>query len=219
MTKAFDRHLFYDRVRAAPFDGLTAPQVAGCEAILDECERRGIGDARIVAYLFATAFWETGRTMRPVREVGEGRGHAYGIRDPVTGQAYYGRGLVQLTWKANYARMAELCQADLVARPDLALDVDLAVKIMFEGMTRGLFTGRKLADYFDADQTNWVDARRIINGSDRADTVASIARQFHAALMASSLAVPAIAAAAPSTPAPPSQTFARRLKSLFGLTA
>src|ERR1700712_3637391 len=115
----FDRKTFFDAVRPV-FGTMTQAEVDGCAAILTEAERRALGDTRFVAYILATAFWETGRTMQPVREIGQGRGRAYGIADPVTHQVYYGRGLVQLTWKANYAKMAAVCALDLVADPDRA---------------------------------------------------------------------------------------------------
>ncbi|MBE3951934.1 hypothetical protein HJ144_09510 [Vibrio parahaemolyticus] len=46
--------------------------------------------------------------MQPVEEYGKGVGHEYGIPDPITGQTYYGRGDVQVTWKYNYERLSRL---------------------------------------------------------------------------------------------------------------
>jgi putative chitinase len=215
MPISFDRKTFFDAIRSTVFLGLTAAQVAGCEALLAEAERRQINDLRFVAYMLATAFWETGRTMQPVREIGQGRGKAYGVMDPTTHQVYYGRGLVQLTWKANYAKMAAVCGVDLVADPDRALQLDVAVTILFEGMLRGLFTGKKLSDAFNADLTDWVGARRIINGTDQAHTIAVFAQQFSTALRTAARDTPAPIALAASPP----PTLASRLKSLFRLTA
>ena len=42
--------------------------------------------------------------MQPIEEYGKGSTAAYGQPDPETGQTYYGRGFVQLTWRDNYAR-------------------------------------------------------------------------------------------------------------------
>jgi putative chitinase len=212
MTIRFDRKAFFDAARPI-FLHLSAAQVAGCEAILAEAERRQIDDLRHLAYMLATAFWETARSMQPVREIGQGRGRAYGVADAETHQVYYGRGLVQLTWKANYARMAAICAVDLVADADRALDLDVAVKILFEGMLRGLFTGKKLADCFHADRADWVGARCIINGTDQAHTIAVFAQQFDAALR-----MAAREGAGPTAiVAGPPPTFASRLKSFFGL--
>ena len=184
-------------------------QVAGCEAILAEGERRQLSDTRGLAYILATAFWETARSMQPVREIGRGRGKPYGTADPNTHQTYYGRGFVQLTWKANYAAMGKVCGLDLVAAPDHALQPEVAIAILFEGMQRGLFTGRKLADFFGAGEADWVGARRIINGQDRAETIAGYARCFDAALQKASVA----AHAEPPAPA----GLAARFKSFFRL--
>ena len=146
-------------------------------------------DLRWLAYMFATVFHETAQTMQPIEEFGRGRGRAYGRPDPVTGQTYYGRGYVQLTWKANYQTMGNLLGHDLVNHPELALRADVAAAIMFEGMTtslslRGDFTGKSLEDYFNDRTTDWVNARRIINGTDKASTIAGYAKQFYADLVA-----------------------------------
>jgi putative chitinase len=221
MTIRFDRKAFFDAARPI-FLHLSVAQVAGCEAILAEAERRQTVDPRHLAYMLATAFWETARAMQPVREIGEGRGHAYGVADAETHQVYYGRGLVQLTWKANYAKMAAICAVDLVADADRALDLAVAVEILFEGMLRGLFTGKKLADYLNADRTDWVGARRIVNGTDQAHTIAVFAQQFDAALRTAALRTAAREAAGPTataTTAGPPPTFTSRLKSFFGLNA
>lgn len=176
-----NRAKFFDGIRNQPFHKkLTAPQVAGVTAILDEWEARGLKDNRWLAYILATTFWETARTMQPIREYGRGAGRAYGNPDRVTGKTYYGRGFVQLTWKKNYEKMGSLLRSDLVNNPDLALDVKIATQILFAGMIGGMFTGKKLMDYFNGKTTDWVGARRIINGTDQAQTIAGIAKQFYA---------------------------------------
>lgn len=178
-----DRDKFFGSIRQHPFGGhLTDPQVAGTNAILDTWEYRGDADWRWLAYMLATAYHETAHTMQPIEEEGRGRGHKYGI--PVNGHAYYGRGYVQLTWDYNYKKMGGLIGVDLIASPERALDPEVAALIMFEGMERGSFTGKKLSDYFDDDTTDWVNARRIINGTDRARLIAAYATDFHDALTA-----------------------------------
>ncbi|PLX36538.1 MAG: hypothetical protein C0606_14775 [Hyphomicrobiales bacterium] len=180
-----DRKIFFDRVRATPFKGrLGEAQVAGMDAILDEWERRALPDPRWLAYMLATTFHETARTMQPIREYGRGRGRRYGRPDPDTGQTYYGRGFVQLTWKGNYRTMGKLLGIDLVADPERALDLAHATAILFEGMIGGHFTGRKLADYIDGERADLVNARRIINGRDRAPLVAGYAQAFLDAITA-----------------------------------
>ncbi len=91
---------------------------------------------------------------------------------------------MQVTGRRNYALFSQKLGIDLVSNPDLALTPKVAADIMYMGMTQGLFTGRKLADYFNSKTTDWVNARRIINGLDRAALIASYAQQFYAALKA-----------------------------------
>ncbi len=186
----FDRAKFYDGVRAGPFPGRLSPgQVAGLETILNEWERRGMTDLRWLAYMLATTFHETDQKMQPIEEYGRGRGKAYGRPDRETGQVYFGRGYVQLTWRANYETMGRLLGIDLLRHPELALEPRAATQIMFEGMTRGLskrgdFTGKSLEHYFTDQKSDWRNARRIINGTDRADLIAGYAKQLYQDLIA-----------------------------------
>jgi len=49
-------------------------------------------------------------------------------------------------------------------------------------MMEGWYTGRRLADFFNAEREDWRNARRVINGVDEADRVAGYARLYYAAL-------------------------------------
>lgn len=89
---------------------------------------------------------------------------------------------MQLTWRANYKKMGDLLRIDLVRHPEKALDPDVATKILFEGMTRGSFTGKKLSNYFNDTKEDWVNARRIINALDKANLIADYAKQYYAAI-------------------------------------
>lgn len=200
-----DRHIFFDTVRATVFGGhLTQEQVDGITAVLDEWEAgypRGEGDLRKLGYILGTTWWETGRRMVPVHEGGRGGGHAYGRPDPQTGQIYYGRGQVQLTWKANYAKMSKIVGVDLVANPDKALDPKVSAKVLIQGMLRGLFTGKRLSGYFKSNSADWAGARHIVNGTDHAHDIAAVAQRFHAALEKAKRALPA-----PPMPQPQPET-------------
>ncbi len=70
----------------------------------------------------------------------------------------------------------------MVNNPDLALDPKNSVDILMIGMRDGTFTRHKLNMYFDEDTTDWVGARRIINGMDRANLIATFAQNFYKAL-------------------------------------
>ncbi|WP_210253139.1 hypothetical protein, partial [Beijerinckia sp. L45] len=181
-------------------------------AILAEWERlQPAGDTRFIAYMLATANWETEHTMQPIEEIGHGHGRAYGAPAGPWHQVYDGRGDVQLTWIQNYRKAdTELhmrgvltAAEDMVKTPALAKRSDVAAAIMFYGMTLGWFTGKKLSDYFHGTATDWVDARRIINGTDHDTDIAAIAQHFFAALKSSIvLAAKPAAPAASKTPAP-----------------
>jgi putative chitinase len=180
-----NRAIFFANVRARPFGGrMTRAQVGGLEALLDAAAARGLVDRRRLAYVLATSFHETAGAMAPVREAGRGRGRAYGRPDPQTGLVYYGRGHVQITWKANYARLGARLGLDLARAPDLALEPKIAADILILGMVEGLFTGRSLETFLGPEKDDWVGARRVVNGLDRADLVAGYARAFDAALAA-----------------------------------
>lgn len=97
------------------------------------------------------------------------------------GWTYRGRGHVQLTGRDNYIRAGLEVGADLVANPDLALRTDLSARILVAGCSYGWFTGKKLSDYLPGD---YVNARRIVNGLDRASDIAKIARTYESALTA-----------------------------------
>jgi putative chitinase len=158
-------------------------RAAHARVILDAAARHDPSmDLRFLAYEFATALWETEFTLLPIREFGEGRGHPYGLRDPSTGQVYYGRGYVQTTWKANYEKLKRLLRVDVVADPDLLLEPQYAAPAMFAAMEQGLYTGKKLKDYFNAQEEDPLHARRIINGLDRAEEIAGLYWAFKHAL-------------------------------------
>ncbi|EJG0649828.1 peptidoglycan-binding protein [Vibrio parahaemolyticus] len=144
-----------------------------------------------LAYVLATTYHETGRTMKPIEEWGKGQGRPYGEPDPDTGETYYGRGYVQLTWLANYIKAKAAVYnrnwqqgtIDFVSAPELALNPFYAAQIAISGMMAGWFTGKKLSDYLQADGSfDYINARRIINGTDKAETIAAYAIEFETAL-------------------------------------
>lgn len=172
-----DRSIFFDRVRQKPFGGsLSQPQVDGQNAILDEWERNyepNNSDLRWLAYPLATTYHETSQTMQPIEEYGKGSGQPYGKPDPETGQTYYGRGFVQLTWRENYARAdkelrlrgARSCEW----HAENALKLAIASDVMFLGMAEGWFRSdskgaQTLLRYFNATTNDAFNAREIING-------------------------------------------------------
>jgi putative chitinase len=178
---SFDRTVYFDSVRASLFAGwLKQGQVDGQNDILDVwawvarvSRETGPLDLRWLAYMLATTFHETAQEMWPVEEYGKGEGYDYGVPDPETGQTYYGRGYVQLTWKENYQRATSELNLkgdlDLVWHPEQALDGVIAARIMYLGMFEGWFRSdskgaQTLPRYFNADVDDAYNAREIING-------------------------------------------------------
>jgi predicted chitinase len=103
-------------------------------------------------------------------------------RRDADGKSWLGRGFVQLTHKANYETLGDAIEVDLITDPDRAMDLDTALKVLFVGMRDGLFTTAKLSDFFNVSKENWVQARKIINGLESADLVASYAKTYYAAI-------------------------------------
>lgn len=191
-----DPQAFFDAVRESGVLGgaLKPDQVKGLEAVLGAAKAASWPLA-FTAYALATAGHETASTMQPVRE-------AFWLsenwrRANLRYYPFYGRGYVQLTWKANYDRAdKELgLSGSLSKNLDLAMDPDIAAKIMVKGMQEGWFAGDKsgkrhtLARHLPADGRaagvdQFTSARRIINGTDKAGKIAGEAIKFQAALKA-----------------------------------
>jgi predicted chitinase len=203
MTVALDRQFFFDTVESSLFKGsVIPPQIDGMNAILDYWDANlATADRRWLAYILATAFHETAYTMQPVRETlaaSDSRaveilenafasGRLSWVKTPYwrpdeDGKCWLGRGLVQLTHRRNYETMSAVTGIDLVAAPDCAMQMQPAVMILIEGMLRGSFTGHRLADHLNEEREDWVNARRIVNGTDRAEKLADHAQAFLAAI-------------------------------------
>lgn len=186
-----DRKALFDVARARVFAGtLAQSQVDGINRILDYAEARRV-PAKQFAYILATATWETGRVMQPVRE---GGGEAY-----LRSKRYYpwvGEGLVQVTWETNARKFGATKPGDL-------LSWEKSLPALFDGMLKGMFTGKKLVDYISVDGTrcDFVGARRVVNGTDRAKEIAAIAQDWLTALIAAQYGVGT--AGAPSRPTIP----------------
>ncbi|WP_353183584.1 glycoside hydrolase family 19 protein [Parapedobacter lycopersici] len=183
-------------LRLAPFIGsLSDSKVEGMCKVADMFRLYGPANSNFLAYILATAFHESGGTMAPVRE-GFAKTDAEAIRivtslynakrirknyalpDPATGKSYFGRGLVQLTWKDNYKRIGNLLGIDLLNNPDLALDPEISAIILVRGMLEGWFTGRKLKGCVILGELSYKKARSVVNGSDQADKIAQYAYSF-----------------------------------------
>lgn len=208
-----NRTTFFVYVRKAPFAGrLSTSQVQGMEAILNEWQKRRLNDIRWLAYMLATAYHETGARIRPVEEnlnyttpqrivkvfkkyiptiemakayVGQPRklankvyGGRMGNHLPNDGWNMRGRGLPQLTGRENYSKFG------LAKTPQKMLEMATAVRVLFDGMIDGKYTGKALRDYFNDKIGDPIGARWIVNGQDEAKLIAGYYHDFLAAIEA-----------------------------------
>jgi hypothetical protein len=68
---------------------------------------------------------------------------------------------------------------DLVNDPDLALDPQNALFILVHGFKTGAFTTKKITDYINTEEEpDFYNARKCINGLDKAEEIADIAENF-----------------------------------------
>jgi len=225
-----NRKAFFDAVRPS-FGTMSQGQVNGITAILDEAERRGTR-RNDLAYDLATAWHETATTMQPIEERGSRSyfdkyepgtriGKMLGNTVKGDGYRYRGRGLPQVTGRRNVALVSKFYNVDFLANPELLLDPRYAVPILFDGMERGWWTGKAESDYIDdldesdtEDLREYVNARRVVNGTDKAAQIAGYAIKFEKALLAAGYPLkpatqtlapppPDIPAPEPVTPLPP----------------
>ncbi len=191
--KTINRKNFYG---IYPFRPLKQTQVDNLNFLLDKLDAsKSITRLSEYAYVLATLKLETADTFAPVKEAywvkPESRRisvlkNMYAGRKSIihpSGKLYYGRGYVQLTHIDNYIKMNEYVQKkfpdyDLVKNPDLACEPEVAWIVLETGMSKGLFTGKKLSDYFNDEGRDFYHARKIINGLDRAGLVQSYAEKF-----------------------------------------
>jgi len=170
------------------------------QLIIKECKRQR-ATASQTAYILATASWETGGAMKPIKETVMpyhkdknpsdatviSRLDAWARKTGRTRNIYwrdgwFGRGYVQLTHRANYVNASNKLGVDLVARPADAMRPDIAVKVLVRGMLEGWFTGKRLGAYVDAAKTDFDGARRVVNGTDKAQEIAALAVQYQDAI-------------------------------------
>lgn len=157
-------------------------------------------DIRHIAYALATIAHETAWTFLPITEYGnkayfnkyEGR-TSLGNTQKGDGYKFRGRGYVQLTGRSNYTKYG------IENSPEDALDPDVAFDIMTSGMFNGVYTGKKLDDFINSARKDYVNARKIINGLDKAALIAGYAKDFEQ-MIRNSIQVP-VSAPVSLTPA------------------
>ncbi|VWX31355.1 conserved hypothetical protein [Moraxellaceae bacterium 17A] len=189
----------WDKMRYA-FGGFNQSQVDGFNAIMTAINaNQAAKNPLFAAYILATVWHETAKTMQSIAEYGKGKTRKYGQwftnskgqkfgyrngRGEVYLQSeypylYYGRGPCQLTWLDNYIKLGKMINVDLANNPDLALVPENGYKIIIAGMLTGAFTGMSLSRCIKIGATQeFVNARKIINGTDCDKLIAGYAAKF-----------------------------------------
>ena len=179
------------RPRIGPF---STAQVKGLEIVLDAIAGSPLA---YQAYELATTWHETNGTMEPVVE-------AYWLTEAWRKKnlrywPWHGRGYVQLTWQGNYRRADAECAkvglckpGEILANPSKVMEPPIAAFILRRGMEEGWFTGVKLSSVLPksgvATRVQYMNARTIINGRDKADLIEDYAQYFERALRSAGVA-------------------------------
>lgn len=183
---------FFNTIRKPLFGRLTKTQVSGHEDIIQEMRKRKVPLAW-AAYILATAYHETAKTMQPVKE-GLRASEAW-RRKNLRYYPWYGRGHVQLTWRENYEKADRLLGLGglLTQNPDAALDPEVSVQVLVQGMIDGWFSGdgrgrhtleRHIKNKDNGTFEEFKNARRIVNLMDKASLIANYAMVYQQALKA-----------------------------------
>lgn len=190
---------FFDTLRPlyGPFANET---VLGMEHLLTQGQKQGLSIWHM-SHVLGHVRRETGGWMAPIKETvyashkdknpsdaevirrldkAYAAGQLKWVKTPYWRNGAFGRGQIQLTHADNYAKFGVKPFSD-------ALKYDVSAMVAVVGMAKGMFTGKKLADYnFPAalDAAPSKNPRRIVNGVDGSDKeVAASTRVYHDALV------------------------------------
>jgi putative chitinase len=198
-----NRKVFYAEAKVPFFGGrITQQNVDGVEPLLDVWEERYSDQPlEFLAYILAGVFRETGGKMTPQREtfadsekeavrrldVAWAKGKMPWVKTPYwrSKPPYIGHGRIQNTHAANYAKLAKRFNVpELATNPSMLLDPKhnkLDAEITVVGHMEGIWTGKKLADFWHpegvpgkpGEKFDARGARRIVNALDHADEIAA----------------------------------------------
>jgi peptidoglycan hydrolase-like protein with peptidoglycan-binding domain len=164
------------------------------ELIVNQWKVFGYPSDNALAYVLATAQWETANKMVPVRETLASTdksamailerdfkaGKLKWVKTPYWRTGYFGRGMVQLTHEDNYsgpirdAVMETFGKAfDIHKDPSLLItNPDISCFVLIEGMTKGVtlkadFTPWALETFINDKKVDYLGARKTVNPGDK----------------------------------------------------
>ena len=146
------------------------------KATIELCPKLGLPLNEQIAYVIATAEHESAGTFKPVQE-------AFWLSDNYRKTHFYyypyhGRGYVQLTHEYNYKKYSDLLGIDFVTEPDKVLSRNISLFILVHGCSVGFFSGKRLGEYVNKNEKDYINARKVINGRDKAQHIAKLADKW-----------------------------------------
>ncbi len=184
--------MFIEKIKVALFDGrMTDLQIESVKAIMNQCLIQSVLDIRCVAYIFASAYYDSynprthpNERLVPTNEIGSSptlRGLAY--------YPYYGRSFSQLRYKHHYRSESLRHDLDILYDPDLMLDINVSANTHVYALNNGLHWGRKLGDFIYGNYANYTKCRRCTSNRNGRWEVAEIAFKFEYCLRESAIAI------------------------------
>ncbi|MFA1262560.1 XVIPCD domain-containing protein [Xanthomonas axonopodis pv. fascicularis] len=149
--------------RGRSTEGFGVDRESSVRLIVKTALENGVTDPKQISYMLATAQHETRNFQAPEEDFGRSQARKLGYSG---GEEFYGRGYVHLTHDYNYAKFDKLLglNGEMVRNPDMAMQPEIAAKVLVVGMRDGLFTGKPLDRYIDNDSHDVYNARRVVNG-------------------------------------------------------
>ena len=197
---------FYDTARLTLFGGkISRVQFDRLSTLLSTIASYPQVTVPHAAYMLATAHWETDR-FNAMEEYASGEAYEgrsdLGNTESGDGKRFKGRGFPHLTGRKNYQWASLVSGRDLISDPGAAADPSLSAVLLVTGMMEGVFTGIGLGRFINEKGTDYVNARKVHNGLDRAETIADLAERYEVALIAAMTNAPDEVASVPYSARP-----------------
>jgi hypothetical protein len=140
----------------------------------------------VAIYALATIHHETGGSFEPRLEPGAEEdfinfepdtvlGVMLGNRFPGDGFLFRRRGYMPIVGRQAYTVFGSRLKLKLIDHPEHLLEPEHAFTMLREGMIQGLYTGRKIKEFINANLANYVEARRVFNRLNHANVIADYA--------------------------------------------